>query len=71
MVIFLISEEVRHRRGCSVVRLSQIGNCTNEKVSYGDGIVDGKTCFCHDEALCNTSTQSRLFLPLLLSLLIL
>ena len=49
--------EQLERRGCSVVNLDHIGNCTSDKVSYDGKVVDGTTCYCHDDSLCNQSTS--------------
>merc|ERR1719464_1274137 len=45
-------EVIRERRGCAVVKVSEIGNCTKTEVNYDEQIVASETCYC-DYALCN------------------
>ena len=51
---FFISDVIRERRGCAVVKVSDIGNCTKTEVNYEEQIAASETCYC-DFALCNGS----------------
>ena len=68
-------DEVRERRGCAVVKVSNIGNCTMEKVTYEEQVVTGQICYCNDEDLCNdarswqTNTSFILNIVLFISLM--
>ena len=52
MLFFFITEVIRERRGCAVVKVSEIGNCTKTEVNYEEQMVASETCYC-DYALCN------------------
>ena len=47
-----ITEVMRERRGCAVVKVSEIGNCTKTEVNYEEQIVASEICYC-DYDLCN------------------
>ena len=53
-------DEIRERRGCAVVKVSNIGNCTTEKVTYEEKVVTGQICYCNDEDLCNDARSWKI-----------
>jgi hypothetical protein len=50
-------DEVRERRGCGVVKKSDIGNCTTVQVTYEERVVTGQKCYCNDGDLCNDASS--------------
>ena len=47
----------RGRRGCAVINEKLAGNCTGEAVTYDGSQMNGITCYCNDESLCNSAKK--------------
>ena len=62
LLLFFLAEN-KERRGCAIISAGQNGTCQDDTVFYRDEYMKGTICYCHNQDLCN-HTSNLTVLPI-------